>query len=827
MLQAMTARGVFVTGRVDLSTLALCLPLVIVGAAAVDPPAFAQKAANASANPSNSPPDLLSVEGRLTVRVPKRALHLGEANEIEIALKGPALQHLAVIQGQKDSFGSPVDLGDQGQEPSLQRRPDGATFVNVVPVGLGTVQFDFIASFVDGGFEHDTVTATVVASHPPRRLEIEGTLLGNPSKEIMAVGQRQIVWIQADFEGLPHPLSIPAKDVQFKVRQTKGEPAIRFDPATGTIDSLRLGDTLIESLYAGAQQTTCVLVRESNGYDPENCEELLAGADGVLPTAQGADAPGAEQDSKLPYTSADGRLGRFVADDRLEIVAPAHPLNIAEDNPIEMKVHGSTVARVECEAGSSACVPLDGYGKSPPPVTFEQQGDGKVVVQVFPSQLNLSGAQFSFAVYFADGGVARKTLTTNLGFGTKQPRGLNMPCGNDSYGNQNLPVRLFAPDPSEAGSPTTDLWINACYDGIPGFVVLPPKVLTYRVLSEDNQPAIQVDSVTGQVTPLRPGQALLEREFRGLKAETCFVVTPNAEPDADLSNCRALRAKYGAPLPEPPPPPKMPQIVGRNAAAMLREMQQHRAIQVALVSPHVSDRFNADARLEIPLDDISLPLGEPTRLAIRLSGPEVLRTKVYQRLVQYNGPDKPSSYEDMETFDTLHIGTVEHAPDGSAFVTVVARRLGTAEFRINMLFADGGVAARTINVPVKLPDHAPVRLTDAFDGRLMEAGASEATTMHLLIQAPHNVRWLYPFARFQQDGWQIALGPGNVTTTVQQPSDPVIRLDPATGAVTALRLGHALVRMRFAGAESETCVVVMANATEGDPSNCDELRGRR
>ena len=80
---------------------------------------------------------------------------------------------------------------------------------------------------------------------------------------------------------------------------------------------------------------------------------------------------------------------------------------------------------------------------------------------------------------------------------------------------------------------------------------------------------------------------------------------------------------------------------------------------------------------------------------------------------------------------------------------------------------------------------------------------------------------------FNRSNWPIALGPGDVTMTVQQASDPVIRLDPETGAVTALRLGHALVRTQFAGAESETCVVVMANATEGDPSNCDELRGKR
>jgi hypothetical protein len=577
---------------------------------------------------------------------------------------------------------------------------------------------------------------------------------------------------------------------------------------------------LIESTYAGVQQTTCVLVKESDFFDRGNCEELRANGDGVLPTVQGADAPGAQEGSTLPYTSVDRRMGRFVADDRLEIVAPAHPLNVAEDNPIEMNVHGATVARVECEAGNSGCVPRDGYGKVPPPLGFEQSANGKVVVQIFPAQLNTGDSEFKFAVLFADGGVARRTLSASVGFGTKRPRGINMPGGNDSYGNPNAPLRLFAPDHGRPASPTTNLWIDACYDGIPGFVVLPPKVVTYRVLSDEDQLPIQVDSTTGQVTALRPGQALLERRFRGLKSETCFVVAPSAEQDAgDLSNCRVLRAKYAASLPEPPPP-KTPQFIGQNAAA----------IETALVSPHVKDRFNADERLEIPLKGVELPLGEPARLAIHLTGPDVLRTIVFQQLTQYNGLSKPLSFEDMESFDrvnidskTTNIGMVDHSVDGSAFVTLVARRPGTVEFRISMLFRDGGVATRTIRVPVKLPDHAPVRLTNGAGGSGTDAGMS-VTTMHLLTNAPDNVRSFFPFAWFQPNGWPIALGPSDVTFAVQQASDPVIRLEPATGAVTALRLGHALVRTRFAGTESETCVVVMTNATEGDPSNCDEIR---
>ena len=172
-------------GQINLLRFMLCVPLVMIGTGIDDLPGFAQIASDATANKDNPQPDILSVKGRLTVRVPGQALHLGEENAFEIALKGPDLQHLVVIQGQKDSFGNPADLGDQGQEPSLQRRPDGTNFVSVVPVGLGNVEFEFIASFIDGGFESETVTANVVASRPARKLEIDSMLFGDRSMQYL------------------------------------------------------------------------------------------------------------------------------------------------------------------------------------------------------------------------------------------------------------------------------------------------------------------------------------------------------------------------------------------------------------------------------------------------------------------------------------------------------------------------------------------------------------------------------------------------------------------------------------------------------------------
>jgi hypothetical protein len=786
---------------------ALCWLLAILAAAAGQ--ASALQASNTQSNEHGPLPDIMMISGRLSVQAPKHALRLGEQNAFDIDLKGPALRDLFVDQAQPDGFGNFVLMSDdKGQQPVVQHRRDGTTYVNVVPIGLGTIQFGFFADFVDGGFERVDVTGQVVAAQSARKLKSEQTLQGKSGRTDMwmAVGQQKVLWLEAEFDGVPQPIVVKAKDIQFTVRQTRGQPAIHFDPATGAITSLRLGDALIESAYAGAKHSTCVMVREHDGYSQGECDELEPGANRELPTEKDADAAGADRGSKLPYTADDGRQGRFSADDRVEFAAPAHPFYVAEENAITMKVQGGSVVRVDCktQGGAYACVPRDGYEKPTPSYTFVSQANGDVVVHLFPSTLD--EVQYKFAVLFADGGAAHKALKVRAELGTKQPRAINKSCGHDSYENENLPRYLGAPAKGQPAAPTNDLWSSACYDGIPGFVIIPPKLVTFKVWSDEGDgPVIRMDA-EGQVIPLRAGQALLEREFRGLKSETCFVVRATDQRIEDLSNCRGLRAKHAAPLPELPP-----------------EARQQQVIESAALLPEVKDRFGADERLQIPLEGVSLRFGEPGKLTVHLTGPGELQTAVYQQLLQYSVANESTPFEDRETDESRQLGMVLEAPDGSAFVNLVPQRMGKAKFRIDVLFADGGVASRSFEIAVKPPAKPPVQFINSIDGTHTDIFMA-ATTLHLLLTAPHNVRKLFPVAQMEENQPLILLGANDVKLEVKQPDEPVIRLDPADGEVTGLRLGHALIKMSFAGAVSKTCVVVMDDMTKGDPSNCEELR---
>jgi len=118
-----------------------------------------------------------------------------------------------------------------------------------------------------------------------------------------------------------------------------------------------------------------------------------------------------------------------------------------------------------------------------------------------------------------------------------------------------MPEYLSVPKPGQPVFSQSHFWIDACYQGIKSLVLLPPNLVTYRVLSESNESVVTVDSSTGRLTPLRPGTALLQREFHGLKTETCVIVLPPGDrPEDHKTDCGALRAQYGL-------PPELPRMM--------------------------------------------------------------------------------------------------------------------------------------------------------------------------------------------------------------------------------------------------------------------------
>lgn len=775
--------------------------------------AFAQAQQSAPQTETKVPPPSgpFHAEGRLTVTTPSRTLRFGEESAIQIQLQGPPVLTLSVSQLQ-------ADRGNLGEgEVSIQHRADGQTYVNLVPLGVGKMRLSFAVVFVDGGLDFAEVNVDVLPPiKPPVGLEMESNIYLDLSES----RRKKVLWVQAryDVAGKPVYLTVSPKEAHYKVTNQPGDPAIRFDPDTRTIEALRAGHAIIETTYGGLSRATCVSVA-NGGRNSGECLDLALGLSGGLPSQRvGATSPAS---------------GSFRADDRVEFVLPGHPFYLAEDNEVGLTLHGPAVAKIEsdqrrCGTDGQSC---SGQLYSPYKVlTLRKHPDGKASVDLFP--VGLGALEFTLTVTFEDGGVAIKKVRADVVLGTKKPLAIGSSCGKGNYPDSRLPLRLVLHDPEhqEWGSPTSDgmgyLQPSACYEGLPMGAYLPEGVVTYKLKSESPEPVIKLDASNGMATPLHPGQVLVEEEFKGLTREVCVVVAAAEHyQDTDFSNCRGLRSNHAAELTTdftwPLPPVPEIQGAGPESPGALR----YRATALGVLARNVKDAFSADSRVEIPLEDVSLVLGEPTKLPIRLQDPAVLPVNAHQDLLWYTGgldlrfPDRhdPLHRDQMETI------LVERQADGSPYLTVTALRPGAAEFRFVFLFADGGVATKTVRLPVVLPPNPPQLVNSPGD--ILDSGRANVAILHLLPEGRTRKAMLYPHAFFEKGGWGVALGPQDVTFQVSTAgSEPVIDLDKSTGVITALHAGEALIRTGFAGAQLETCVVVLADIRQADVPNCDRLR---
>jgi hypothetical protein len=810
-----------------LPLLPLCVCLA--GAAVLSSTSVAQQ--NAAALPKvTPPPDSLPAHGRVVLQAPKHPLRLGEENQLDLVLRGPKPTLIEVCQSQMDpSAGVNVIIDHSDQIVPLEHRADGSSYVNVIPVRLGKVEFQANVEFADGGIEPEEVAAQVIAPHAPVKLKVSVGSWNMQTPAYMDLStewRKQYLSTQAIYAGVGQLLNIPAKDVQFHVTMDRGLPAIRFDPATGEIDALQLGHALIEASYGGLAQTTCVLVTEKvDPFDSSRCEELRPGGSRILPTQEGADAPGAEMGSKLPYTADDNRQGRFEADDRAEVQIPREGLYLATPTDIELTVQGPAVARVECSVHRQSCGPWTGkYSGLTLPLV--RHADGRTTVSVFPADLTYPGkpdeVEYTFSIFFVDGGVAIRQIKTTVGIGLTPP----LSIGEDCLHNPLVlrPIDLGAPKNGvEQLFGDEQLRLPACYQGLRTPVWVNPQFVEYSVKTDGEAPVVLVNNLTGKVTAVAPGQALVIESFGTKQTAQCVVVAgPDRSFEHNFSNCRALRAQYGFPLPPMHARP-VPTVVGPNAPEALKDYEDQQAMEDAVISPDIRDPFPANDRLQIQTEGITAVLGEPVKVTVRLTGPARLLEGV-----EYYKETQQTSLHGVGLREMNDAAAPEQAADGSSRLKLVAMQTGVAEFRLVFLFADDGVATRVIDLPVRLPDHPPVKLINALGFDSPGMPVIPATTLHLLTETPNDVRQLYPVVWFDTDGTPVPVDPRDVTFSVKTAgSEPVIRLDPASGEITALRPGHALVRTRFDDAESETCVVVMRNVTDGDPSNCEELRGHR
>jgi hypothetical protein len=162
--------------------------------------------------------------------------------------------------------------------------------------------------------------------------------------------------------------------------------------------------------------------------------------------------------------------------------------------------------------------------------------------------------------------------------------------------------------------------------------------------------------------------------------------------------------------------------------------------------------------------------------------------------------------------------TLEQNSDGKASFEVVPPTVGRAQLRIVLWFEDGFVASKRVNAQVVYPDEAPAELVVAT-----RSGYDEIDPI-LRVKLTGDKAGLFPGVVYGK-GKPIPIPAADVVYRTITPSgqNKPMEIDPSTGLITPMRLGHALVETRFKESSTLTCVNIVEDWTSGVVSDCDDI----
>jgi hypothetical protein len=234
-----------------------------------------------------------------------------------------------------------------------------------------------------------------------------------------------------------------------------------------------------------------------------------------------------------------------------------------------------------------------------------------------------------------------------------------------------------------------------------------------------------------------------------------------------------------------------------------------------------------EGRVKITLPTPEMTVAQPNAIPLDLHGFDVSRVAAGWKFSE-------PGLEGMSIAEPADVG-LQHSPDGTPFIQFVPVRVGLLQLNIQVDFKDGGADADTIEINVDhLPEIAPHRLI-LSDTTARVDYRRKAGTMHFDLSPDSRVRTIAVVAFYPGVSQPVPLNPmpapirNDVVFTVitknNRPSP--IELEPVTGAVTAVRVGQAIIKATLGGKSAYACADVSKDAREfAERSNCNDFLPR-
>jgi hypothetical protein len=235
---------------------------------------------------------------------------------------------------------------------------------------------------------------------------------------------------------------------------------------------------------------------------------------------------------------------------------------------------------------------------------------------------------------------------------------------------------------------------------------------------------------------------------------------------------------------------------------------------LAAQDPGAEHQAEIDRRISISAPAQALEVATPYALPLTLSGPSVSLVSV--RWSYFD----PSVGDFGPTTDDTTV-TLQHRPDGTAYVNVVPPQIGKAKINVYVNFSDDEVGGQVISVDIKLGSGEPVKFRSALgvDNEVVNF------RIHSLDLDQHKRDFVRNYATYSGLQSAVLIPPSEVKYKILPApgtTDP-IQVDPQTGKVETLQLGHAVLETTFDGLISRNCIIVKEDLSSGIPSDCLDI----
>jgi hypothetical protein len=247
---------------------------------------------------------------------------------------------------------------------------------------------------------------------------------------------------------------------------------------------------------------------------------------------------GKDQQQTTPRRSVRDQVKIRKANDRLDVLTSDDPLVLAEPNEISLRLHDPSLTNLVVTQVQY----LGKDGHSPDFVSGSRQSlqilhheDGSSYIAIVP--MRLGKVELDLMGRFPDGGIVYKKLMVRVVPTQKLP--VRLMVGHIGTPGMNSP-RVLESMTGERVQEALNLY--AVYEGLTEPLMIDPAFATFTTRTNEKVNPIHLDHITGSLTPLNVGQALVETSFGGRTNLTCVVVKQALDPNRSYleSNCRQL-----------------------------------------------------------------------------------------------------------------------------------------------------------------------------------------------------------------------------------------------------------------------------------------------